>query len=211
MLFWTPKLHSVFHSLTHSLTHSLVHSTSLTPLHMQTVLIHSFIHTKISLIHSNFSHWHTQTTLSRPFTCSLQLHSFTHIHSRTLICIQISLSHLYTQISLSHLHTQTSLSHSLTPSLTLTHILIHLLTQNFSHSFTHMHSYSLTHTHKHTHSLTDSLFHLPKLQFGKQDIYWIGFVSGFGFYRCKISKRSTSGYRIFRALVEYSFVLLNCA
>ena len=42
-----------------------------------------------------------------------------------------------------------------------------------------------------------------------QDIYWIGFVSGFGFYRCQISKRSTSGYRTFRVLVEYSFVLLN--
>ena len=45
--------------------------------------------------------------------------------------------------------------------------------------------------------------------FGKQDRYWIGFVSGFGFYRRQISKRSTSGYRTFRALVEYSFDLLN--
>ena len=53
------------------------------------------------------------------------------------------------------------------------------------------------------------------------DIYWIGFVSGFCFYsivatqvalcfyRRQISKRSTSGYRTFRGLVEYSFVLLN--
>ena len=31
----------------------------------------------------------------------------------------------------------------------------------------------------------------------------------FGFYRCQISKRSTSCYRTFRALVAYSFVLLN--
>ena len=45
--------------------------------------------------------------------------------------------------------------------------------------------------------------------FGKQDIYWIGFGSGFGFYRRQISKRGTSGYMTFRALVEYSFVLLN--
>ena len=44
---------------------------------------------------------------------------------------------------------------------------------------------------------------------GKQDIYWIGFVSSFGFYRHQISKRSTSGYWMFRALVEYSFVLLS--
>ena len=43
----------------------------------------------------------------------------------------------------------------------------------------------------------------------KQDIYWIGFVSGFGFYRRQISKRSASGYKTFRALAEYSFVLLN--
>ena len=35
------------------------------------------------------------------------------------------------------------------------------------------------------------------------------FVSGFGFYKRQISKRSTSGYRTFRALVEYSFVLLS--
>ena len=41
------------------------------------------------------------------------------------------------------------------------------------------------------------------------DVYWIGFVTGFGFYRRQISKRSTSGYRTFRVLVEYSFVLLN--
>ena len=42
-------------------------------------------------------------------------------------------------------------------------------------------------------------------------LYWIGFVSGFGFYRRQISKRSTSGYtcRTFRALVGYSFDLLN--
>ena len=39
--------------------------------------------------------------------------------------------------------------------------------------------------------------------FGKQDIYWISFVSGFGFYRRQISKRSTSGYRTFRALVQF--------
>ena len=45
--------------------------------------------------------------------------------------------------------------------------------------------------------------------FGKQDVRWIGFVSGFGFYRRQISKRSTSGYRTFRTLVEYSFVLLS--
>ena len=40
-------------------------------------------------------------------------------------------------------------------------------------------------------------------------MYWISFVSGFGFYRRQISKRSTSGYRTFRALEEYSFVLLS--
>ena len=45
--------------------------------------------------------------------------------------------------------------------------------------------------------------------FGKQDIYWIGFVSGFGIYRRQSRKRSTSGYWTFRALVEYSFVLLS--
>ena len=45
--------------------------------------------------------------------------------------------------------------------------------------------------------------------FDKQEIYWLGFVSGFGFYRRQISKRSTGGYRTFRAIVEYSFVLLN--
>ena len=44
---------------------------------------------------------------------------------------------------------------------------------------------------------------------GKQNIYWIGFVLGFGFYRRQISKRSTSGYRTFRALVEYSFDILR--
>ena len=44
---------------------------------------------------------------------------------------------------------------------------------------------------------------------GKHNIYWFSFVSGFGFYRRQTSKRSTSDYRTFRALVEFSFVLLN--
>ena len=39
-------------------------------------------------------------------------------------------------------------------------------------------------------------------------VYWIGFVSGFGFYRRQISKRSTSGYRTFR-VVEYNLDFLT--